>query len=340
MKNIPFERSFASHPKSKFWSNKNKISPKEVTISNGKKYWFNCNKCKHHFEIRISGITNNTNWCHYCSGHRICKDTNCKDCFERSFASHSKSIFWSNLNKILPIELHKYSNDKCWFDCDKCTHSFEMTLAHINEGKWCSYCASKILCNNESCKECLEKSFAGNLQSKYWSDKNELTAREVFRLTNKQYYFNCNLCIKEFIMSPNQVVNQKSWCPTCKNKTALKLFDWLKDKYKVETQKRFDWTKTEKSYRRYDFCITKINLLIELDGPQHFIQVSNWTSPEKTSIIDEEKNNLAIENGFSIIRICQKSVLLDKEDWENKLLEVINNLTENPSIYKIGSIYY
>lgn len=34
MKDIPFERSFASHPKSKYWSSKNELKPEQVTKSN------------------------------------------------------------------------------------------------------------------------------------------------------------------------------------------------------------------------------------------------------------------------------------------------------------------
>jgi len=30
LKEIPFEKSFASHEKSKYWSNKNKLKPEEV----------------------------------------------------------------------------------------------------------------------------------------------------------------------------------------------------------------------------------------------------------------------------------------------------------------------
>ena len=43
MKEILFEKSFASNPKSKFCSDKNKLKPQNVTIRSGKKYLFNCN---------------------------------------------------------------------------------------------------------------------------------------------------------------------------------------------------------------------------------------------------------------------------------------------------------
>ena len=48
-----YERSFASSNKSKYWSDKNELTPREVSISNGNKFWFDCNKCPHSFEISL-----------------------------------------------------------------------------------------------------------------------------------------------------------------------------------------------------------------------------------------------------------------------------------------------
>ncbi len=50
VKNIPFERSFASYSKSQFWNyNKNILKPIQVFKSSAKKYWFSCIKCNHSF---------------------------------------------------------------------------------------------------------------------------------------------------------------------------------------------------------------------------------------------------------------------------------------------------
>ena len=42
-KEIPFEKSFASHEKSKYWSDKNgELKPKDFFKSISKKFWFDC----------------------------------------------------------------------------------------------------------------------------------------------------------------------------------------------------------------------------------------------------------------------------------------------------------
>jgi hypothetical protein len=47
-----------------------------------------------------------------------------------------------------------------------------------------------------------------------------------------------------------------------------------------------EWCKM-KNRLRFDFCIPEINLIIEIDGAQHFRQVSDWKSPELQFIDDK-----------------------------------------------------
>ena len=97
---IPFGKSFASHEKSAFWSSKNEKKPEEVYKSSSKKYWFLCNECKHQFEGSLSDI-NTGCWCPYCSNKKLCENIECKICFNKSFACHEKSKYWS----ITPLHL-------------------------------------------------------------------------------------------------------------------------------------------------------------------------------------------------------------------------------------------
>ena len=55
-KEIPFENSFASHEKAKYWSDKNLLKPNQVSLNSNKKYWFNCD-CGHEFNKILSDIS-------------------------------------------------------------------------------------------------------------------------------------------------------------------------------------------------------------------------------------------------------------------------------------------
>ncbi len=131
-------------------------------------------------------------------------------------------------------------------------------------------------------------------------------------------------------------------CNMCKNKTELKLLKWFKETYPqfiIKTQVKFDWCKN-KRHLPFDFYTEDLNLIIELDGPQHFKQVSNWQCPEETKIIDDLKNKLALKNSLSVIRICQSIVFNDKEHWDTQLQEAIININKTEvKLIKIGSVY-
>jgi very-short-patch-repair endonuclease len=168
------------------------------------------------------------------------------------------------------------------------------------------------------------------LNQNFGVNKNKKTPRQVLKYSCNKYYFNCNICKNEFESTLGHISNGR-WCPHCKFKTELKLFEWLKEKYSnVQKQITFDWSQN----KRYDFVIN--NIIIELDGAQHFVQVSNWQSPEKNKINDSLKNKLANENGYIMIRICQEIVLYDKEDWEKQLINAINT---KYTLVNIGSVY-
>ena len=134
--------------------------------------------------------------------------------FERSFASHEKSKYWSSKNTEKSENVFKSSNKKFWFDCICCSHSFDISLNKIIEGKWCSYCANKKLCEHIKCKICFDKSFASNEKSKYWSKKNTENPRNVFKSSGKKYWFDCHVCNHLFETSLDKV-NRGQWCPYC-----------------------------------------------------------------------------------------------------------------------------
>jgi very-short-patch-repair endonuclease len=93
----------------------------------------------------------------------------------------------------------------------------------------------------------------------------------------------------------------------------------------------------------FDFGIEEHKILIELDGEQHFSQVSNWNTPEEVQTKDVEKIKRCIHEGYYIIHLCQEDVWKNKYDWKKYLLEEIEQLkTSEPkcvfiqkeSIYK------
>lgn len=331
---ICYNKSFASHEKSKLWSGKNILLPRQIFKKTSKKYIFNCESCNHEYDFCL----NSNKGCPYCSNppKLLCGKEDCKKCFDKSFASETKSKQWSKLNKMLPINIFKSSNKKFYFDCNICKHNFQISpnkIVHLK--RWCPFCSHQKLCDNNNCSYCFKNSFASNKKSKYWSAKNTLKPRQVFKKTAKIYIFFCKKCNKEFKKKLSEI---DSWCSDCNKKlgaTEKKMFSELKHVYPtIFEQFKVEWCKNI-MYLPFDFVIEDIKIIIELDGPQHFRQVSNWESPEHYRERDIYKMKKANENNFSVIRILQKDVWNNKYDWVNEIINSVDKLKKNKIVQNI-----
>ena len=307
-----FNKSFASHYRVKWWSERNNIDPLLVSISSNKKYEFNCD-CGHQFSSLLDTITkiNKPVWCPYCCTpvQKLCTNENCQKCFNNSFASCDRTKWWSERNEVSPRSVSKGTRTKYEFKCD-CGHYFKKGLAYISgpsRKSWCPYCGNQRLCDDENCKMCFKNSFASHNRAKWWSERNKVTPRQISRRTGTKYEFKCEKG-HYFKASPDNVSKQDEprWCPFCKNKSEQKLYEWLVTLYNdCVYQYKPEWCRSPKTnkYMPFDIFLPSLNIIVEIDGDQHFRQVANWGSPEHNQSKDLYKMKLAFDNNITIIRI-------------------------------------
>ena len=333
---ICYNKSFASiiHtlPNNKIWSTNNTETPRQIFKTPRKQFLFICTDCTHEFLINLYDISRGRG-CNYCASKILCDNDNCQVCFDKSFASHYRAQFWSNTNNTIPRKIFKVSGDSYNFNCTICNHVFNGIVKNItsNSSVWCPYCSipTRKLCANNDCEWCFTRSFASHPKSEFWSGKNDKTPREVIKCSNDKYLFNCNYCNNEITQMPTNIVCKKRWCNICINKTEKKLYEYFLPLYPtiIKEFKR-DWCKNI-NHLPFDFCIEEHHIIIELDGRQHFTQVSNWESPEQQQDNDKYKMQKANENGYSVIRIIQEDVLFDSYDWKTELHNNIEQLKQS-----------
>jgi very-short-patch-repair endonuclease len=82
----------------------------------------------------------------------------------------------------------------------------------------------------------------------------------------------------------------------------------------------------------YIKLINGVESIIEIDGRQHYVQVSNWNSPESTQIRDRRKEDLATENNHNLLRVNQEDVLSDKGDWDEIVDKFIKEVYESEGV--------
>jgi len=118
-----------------------------------------------------------------------------------------------------------------------------------------------------------------------------------------------------------------------KKKTEAILNAFLEEEYEIKKQARFDWCRFSETGNIMPFDVMRKDhpILIELDGNQHFTQISNWGTPESVQKKDVEKVQKSIQNGYSIIHLPQEDVWYDRYDWKRALREIMASLeTANP----------
>lgn len=198
---------------------------------------------------------------------------------------------------------------------------------------WCNYCGDKVLCDDENCEICFNKSFASHNKAQYWNtQKNKLTPRELFKFTAQKGNFICESG-HEFEMTLNHV-SQGCWCTYCINKTETKLKNFLiNNNYNIIEQYKANWCKN-KTYFKFDFYLPDYNLIIECDGLQHFQNIKAWKSDVKRQQIrDAYKIKCANANNIIIIRIYQNDIWNDENNWQNMLINSIKIYENTNTIY-------
>jgi very-short-patch-repair endonuclease len=291
------------------WSSKNDLLPEQVGVSCDKKFLFNCYICNHEYEQSPCDKSYKETGCPYCANRKRCGK--CEICLGNSCFRY-KDI-WSVKNKEKCEYVALSSGKKFIFNCLRCIHEYEQSPAKKSLGKGCPYCANKLRCGD--CEHCLKNSCFR--YKDIWSVKNKEKCEYVALQNNKKFLFNCYMCLNEYHQTPSSKSSQGSGCPYCVNKTELKVTDFLKEK-NIKFKRQF---KIKDIRKYYDFYLPDFNLILEIDGNQHFRQVSNWECHEQTTKNDIQKMKTGLENSISFLRIYQPDIWEDKIDWKTIILK-------------------
>ena len=207
-----------------------------------------------------------------------------------------------------------------------CKNESEITFGHFQKGVRCQKCSGTETLTFDFVKEYFEKSKCILISTEYINAK-----------TNLNYICECgnesNISYDSF--------RKGSRCKSCRGSHTEKIvLDFLEDKYtNIISQPKYDWCKNI-TYLPFDFSLENKKTILEIDGGQHFKQVSNWKSPEETQERDLYKMKCALENGYRIIRIFQEDIFNNVIDWKTLLENAINNdekvvfISKDPSLYE------
>jgi hypothetical protein len=138
----------------------------------------------------------------------------------------------------------------------------------------------------------------------------------------------------EFEQTPTNHLSGNG-CPKCMNKTETILMEFLA----INDIVYFDqfapkWLVNNETNckRRFDIVIHLFKTIIEIDGGQHFRQVMNWSPPEVQRQNDVNKMFLALEHGYTVIRLIQEDIYNNTWNWQQFILDSIAIQRNDPEI--------
>lgn len=331
------------------WSKDNPCGPGEVGACCDKKFKFDCKGCGHTIGMRLNNIMKGRS-CGHCSKQPtytpLCGKIECSFCFKKSFASLPDEPFYQQklreYNQCVPDEnppahtVKRCSNEKFNFLCEACGHTYPMRLNHVtNQQRGCGYCDNKKRCGKPACDFCTAHSVAANpIMLERWDrTRNKKTPYEVALNSHKKYWFTCEHGHSSYDQKPHNANQLGHGCPDCKNKTEGLIRDFLTEIFgsKCFGIKSFEWCRHIKKLP-FDIHLKHFKILIECDGPQHFVRIKHFNRDKTLEDIQERdryKETCANSNGFWVTRIKQEDVWHDRNDWREKLLGAIQKCRES-----------
>lgn len=192
---------------------------------------------------------------------------------------------------------------------------------HITHSQGCNECGKikRMISRRKSLDEFIEE--AKIRHSIISFDYSRIT-QETYVDRNTPVEIGCLRCNEYFKQKPYDHLSG-SGCLVCINKTEHIIYIFLSGHgFAVTNQKSFDDCRNVRPLP-FDKFLEEYNILLEIDGDQHFSIVPRWH--KKISLLERQetdfkKMNYALKNGFTIIRIYQTDVINNSYDWKTDLL--------------------
>ena len=201
----------------------------------------------------------------------------------------------------------------------KCGVCFHDKLNKTTRCRFCNKIKRVDPCKREDCFFCYSHTLASVPKvMKEWSGRNNKHPREIWKSSSTKYWLLCGKCGVEYEQCSKKMETSK--CFLCTKVSECKVYMFLRNEYeKVEVQAKFDWCKSFS----FDIALLDLKIIIEVDGAHHFTPLGHWKTGWEVCNNDLEKEELALSNQFSIIRVLQKHVYSDSSDWRSFLKSAI-----------------
>jgi very-short-patch-repair endonuclease len=302
-------------------------------VTNQTKVIIYCKKCQKDFEITPNAHLSKKRGCQECGAERRKKFGESLRHTNEEFVRLSLLIHRDEKgNPLYNYDQVEYvngkTNVKIW--CIKGEHFFEQRGTLHLQGNRCVKCSVSRKLDTEE--------FIQKAKNRHKDEEgNPLYIYDEVEYINSK----TSVIVKcknnhKFIIQPQSHLQGRQ-CRRCGiNKTQKIFLDFLNHEYGENTfvtEKKFNDCKNI-NHLLFDYYSEKFNLVIELDGRQHFKETNIFKEPlEHRQKIDFYKMKYLQQNNINIIRIFQEDVYYNSYDWRE---DIKNHVKE----YESFQIFY
>lgn len=184
---------------------------------------------------------------------------------------------------------------------------------HASTTQPCRFCARPRRaqpCASADCIYCHEHTFASDDRAlRVWND-NTLLPRRVWRTSSRLVCVKCAECGKETRVQAHRI--SLMHCALCANPNERAVHQFLSQRFEAVEHQVVD------GIYRYDFVVDG-EIVVEVDGPQHFKPVRGWRTGMDQFTRDLQKEEHVIASGRGMVRILQEDVKHESFDWRGFL---------------------
>lgn len=289
---------------SKEWSEKNQVSPDEITIGSNKRVWWK-GKCGHEWEAIVKNRVNGAG-CPYCNGNRVLKGFNDLASLHPRLAAE-----WSEKNNGTgPEDVTAKCNKKVLWKCSS-GHEWMARISDRTEGHGCPYCAGKLLAGFND----LATTRPDLLTE--WSDRNECGPQDVTEFSRKSVWWKCHKCGYEWKATVITKVKGTE-CPQCRHMRTTEHYAGMLAERREERKERFAAPlrmlelyaeKTGMKFIKDYDGITGIPFQYYLTDYRVALEFSErHDGTKKWRSYNEVQNDLCLRNRVKMIRVLEKGI--------------------------------
>ncbi|MCC0707306.1 hypothetical protein [Clostridioides sp. ES-S-0190-01] len=258
------------------------------------------------------------------------------------------------VSKWLFLEDNTYlgsTHDHSWI-CLKCNNVFQRNWSNIKHSNrvFCLNCSDNTAAMSKRGNIRIEDSIWYNdkkISNMIFSDKfgNKVDTKQISKCSGKSFYFKCDKCgkISDRPKKLSNIYNRGYKCRYCSDGISLpeKFVQNILNQKSInfETQKLFNWSMKVRSedkylykFKIYDFYLPDTNIIIEVQGRQHFQE--NGRKGKRSRTLKEEQANDKLKKELALINGIKEKNYIVIDCRNSELAWLKENITKS-----LGNIF-